>query len=206
MKFAAPDCSSRKCGIAVRRCIFQGRSRPRKGMSKAPGRCWNTILDCFLQGNRSACADRPIDVVAGSKVSAGHFSKYRCRGEKACVAGKSGPADRGVVDPVVRGFSFRAVHAGRALFCGAFGQGEEDVLRKIPDENIFIRDFVAILTKWRNLLSVRPLRITSCCGDPTSGVPDPPLSVLLHSRYPMPSPRLCRIRDRRRSSCARAAV
>ena len=102
--------------------------------------------------------------------------------------------------------SRRAVRAGRALFCGAFGQGEEDVLRKIPDEYIFIRDFVAILTKWRNLLSVRLLRITFCCGDPTSGVPGPPLSGLPHSRYPMPSPRLCRIRDRRRSSCARAAV
>ena len=75
-----------------------------------------------------------------------------------------------------------------------------------PDEYIFIRDFVAILTKWRNLLSVRLLRITFCCGDPTSGVPGPPLSGLPHSRYPMPSPRLCRIRDRRRSSCARAAV
>ena len=104
------------------------------------------------------------------------------------------------------GLVLRAVRAGRALFCGAFGQGEEDVLRKIPDEYIFIRDFVAILTKWRNLLSVRLLRITFCCGDPTSGVPGPPLSGLPHSRYPMPSPRLCRIRDRRRSSCARAAV
>lgn len=109
-----------------------------------------------------------------------------------------------------RSHRMRLFASGRScrtgLVCGAFGQGEEDVLRKIPDEYIFIRDFVAILTKWRNLLSVRLLRITFCCGDPTSGVPGPPLSGLPHSRYPMPSPRLCRIRDRRRSSCARAAV
>ena len=31
------------------------------------GRCWNTVLDCLLQGNRSACADRPVDVAAASK-------------------------------------------------------------------------------------------------------------------------------------------
>ena len=199
MKFAAPDCGSRKCGIAVRHCILRSRPRPRKGMSNVPERCWNTVLDCLLQGNRSACADRPVDVVAGSKVSAGIFRSI------VVGAGMRGGGGGGS-DPIVGGFSRRAVRAGRAVFCGAFGQGEEDVLRKIPDEYIFIRDFVAILTKWRNLLSVRLLRITFCCGDPTSGVPGPPLSGLPHSRYPMPSPRLCRIRDRRRSSCARAAV
>lgn len=205
MKFAAPDCGSRKCGIAVRHCILRSRPRPRKGMSNVPERCWNTVLDCLLQGNRSACADRPVDVVAGSKVSAGIFRSIVVEGRKPAEPERVAEAEASSI-PSYEAFSRRAVRAGRALFCGAFGQGEEDVLRKIPDEYIFIRDFVAILTKWRNLLSVRLLRITFCCGDPTSGVPGPPLSGLPHSRYPMPSPRLCRIRDRRRSSCARAAV
>lgn len=204
MKFAAPDCGSRKCGIAVRHCILRSRPRPRKGMSNVPERCWNTVLDCLLQGNRSACADRPVDVVAGSKVSAGIFEVSLSRGESLRSRKEWRRRRRH------RSHRMRLFASGRScrtgLVCGAFGQGEEDVLRKIPDEYIFIRDFVAILTKWRNLLSVRLLRITFCCGDPTSGVPGPPLSGLPHSRYPMPSPRLCRIRDRRRSSCARAAV
>ena len=161
------------------------------------------IASC--KGNRSACADRPVDVVAGSKVSAGIFRSIVVEGRKPAEPERVAEAEASSI-PSYEAFSRRAVRAGRALFCGAFGQGEEDVLRKIPDEYIFIRDFVAILTKWRNLLSVRLLRITFCCGDPTSGVPGPPLSGLPHSRYPMPSPRLCRIRDRRRSSCARAAV
>ena len=82
MKFAAPDCGSRKCGIAVRHCILRSRPRPRKGMSNVPERCWNTVLDCLLQGNRSACADRPVDVVAGSKVSAGIFRSIVVEGRK----------------------------------------------------------------------------------------------------------------------------
>lgn len=205
MKFAAPDCGSRKCGIAVRHCILRSRPRPRKGMSNVPERCWNTVLDCLLQGNRSACADRPVDVVAGSKVSAGIFRSIVVEGRKPAEPERVAEAEASSI-PSYEAFRVGPFVPDGPCFAGAFGQGEEDVLRKIPDEYIFIRDFVAILTKWRNLLSVRLLRITFCCGDPTSGVPGPPLSGLPHSRYPMPSPRLCRIRDRRRSSCARAAV
>ena len=174
-------------------------------MSNVPERCWNTVLDCLLQGNRSACADRPVDVVAGSKVSAGIFRSIVVEGRKPAEPERVAEAEASSIP------SYEAFRVGPFVPDGPCFAGRSDRVKrtycvKSRMNTYSFRDFVAILTKWRNLLSVRLLRITFCCGDPTSGVPGPPLSGLPHSRYPMPSPRLCRIRDRRRSSCARAAV